>query len=230
MSDSTSAISGEAAARRAAPTRPGIPQLRSLRRAAGRYPFALAAAAAVAIGVGAMWAAGALTHGGHHGATAVVPLRTSAAVGDMSVAVMEVQRLRDAHAGVNSPKLPMSGPAMPSSTMGPIGGSLTAKQEQIAVTLTLRNPSEHPVRYDAGRLLLVKDGREVPLLKRTRSTLGEGTLMPGSQISGGIYYVVRRGTAPLQLRDVGSRTVFAIDRPGSAPQAAGGAADDDHGH
>ncbi len=176
------------------------------------YASALVALAAVAVGVSAMGISGALTDHGHGGHGGLVALRTSAPAGDLSLAVMNVQRLRDAHAGVNSPRLPMSGPAMPSSAMGPIGGALTAKQEQIAVTVTLRNPGDRAVTYDAGRLLLVHDGREVPLLRRTRSTLGDGRLMPGSQVSGSIYYVVKPGTAPLELRPTGTDTVFAVDQ------------------
>lgn len=190
----------------------------ALRVRARSYAAALVALAVVAAGLTGMWAGGVLSHHDEHGRGALVALRTSAPVGDLSLAVMGFQRLRDAHAGVNSPRLPMSGPAMPSSTMGPIGGSLSSKQEQIAVTVTLRNPSDHVVGYDAGRLLLVHDGREVPLLRRTRSTLGEGRLMPGSQVSGTVYYVIKPGTAPLELRQVGTDTAFAVDQRGAVPQ------------
>jgi hypothetical protein len=204
-------------------------RLPGLAGAARRYGFALAAMAAVAIGLAGLWAVGALTHG-HDEHSGPVALRTTAPVGDLSVAVMSVQRLRDGHAGVNSPRLPMSGPAMPMSSMGEIGGALKAGQEQIAVTVTLRNPTDKPVSYDAGRLLLVSKGREVPLLKPTRSTLGDGVLRPGSQISGGIFYTVKAGAAPLSLQDVKTDTVFTLDRRTSVPGSKAAAEGDGHGH
>lgn len=204
----------------------------ALRRGVRRYAAALAALLVVALGLGAMWAGGGPDHG--HATTtsgAPVPLRTSAPVGDLSGSVMGFQRLRDGHAGVNSPRLPMTGPAMPSATMGKIGGSLNARQEQIAVTLSLRNPSDKAVAYDAGRFLLVRNGQEVPLLRPTRSTLDAGTLAPGSQISGSVFYVVKAGTSPLQLRDATTDTVFVLDPRGKLPPAkpsADGHGDDGH--
>ena len=194
---------------------------------ARRYGFALATVVAVAIGLTAMWTNGEFTHG--HQETGPVGLRTSAPVGDLSLAVIGVQRLRDGYAGVNSPRLPMTGPAMPMSAMGKVGGAPKAGQEQIVVTVTLRNPTDDTVDYDAGRLLLVNNGREVPLLKPTRSTLGDGKLRPGSQISGSIFYIIKAGTAPLALQDVASDTVFVLDQRTKIPtakQPARGA----HGH
>lgn len=211
---------------RAAP-RGGRP-LVGLGRGVSRYRFALVALAAVAAGVAAMAYNGQLSHGGAQDASGPVALRTSAPVGGgLSLAVMSYQRLRDGHAGVNSPRLPMSGPAMPSSTMGEIGGALKRGQEQIVVTVGLRNPGGEPRGYDAGRFLLVKDGREVPLLRPTRSTLGEGRLMPRARVSGSIFFVVKPGTSPLQLRDSATDTVFLLDR-GSVSGA--GRSSDGHGH
>lgn len=190
---------------------------------------AQAALAACAIGLAVLWATGAFTHG-HEESGGPVALRTSAPVGDLSMAVMGVQRLRDGHAGVKSPKLPMQGPAMPSASMGEIGGAPKAGQEQIAVTVTLRNPTDRTVGYDAGKLLLVSNEREVPLLQPTRSTLGDGTLRPRSQISGSIFYVIKAGTAPLALQDVETDTVFTLDSRSRVPGAKPAAKGDGHEH
>ena len=202
-------VAGGTASRRA-----GGP-LAGLGRSVSRYRFALAGLAAVGAGIAAMAYNGELSHesAGHAPGAGTVALRTSAPVGGgLSLAVMNYQRLRDGHAGVNSPRLPMSGPAMPMSSMGQIGGSLKRGQEQIVVTVSLRNPADRPREYDAGRFLLVKNGREVPLLRPTRSTLGEGRLMAQARVSGSIFFVVKAGTAPLQLRDSATDAVFTLDR------------------
>lgn len=222
-----SALEASGTARRTASRREGGP-LASLGGGVSRYRFALAGLAAIGAAVGAMAYSGALSHGGARDASAVVPLRASAPVGGgLSLAVMRYQRLRDGHAGVNSPRLPMSGPAMPSSTMGEIGGALKRGQEQIVVTVSLRNPGGQPRGYDAGRFLLVKDGREVPLLRPTRSTLGEGRLMPRARVWGSIFFVVKPGTSPLQLRDSATDTVFLLDR---GAVSGAGQSSDGHGH
>ncbi len=223
-----SALEASDAAGGAAASHDGGP-LAGLTRGAGRYRFALAALAAVGAAIAVMAYSGELSHGGGgDDASGPVALRTSAPVGGgLSLAVMSYQRLRDGHAGVNSPRLPMSGPAMPSSTMGEIGGALKRGQEQIVVTVSLRNPGGRAREYDAGRFLLVKDGREVPLLRPTRSTLGEGRLMAQARVSGSIFFVVKPGTSPLQLRDSATDTVFLLDR-GSVSGA--GPSGDGHGH
>lgn len=145
--------------------------------------------------------------------------------GALAATVTGFRRLADGHAGVNSPSLPMSGPGMPMA-MGPVAGAVEKGQERIAVRVSLVNTGRDARPYGVRDLTLTSAGRPVPLLAATRSDLLDGSLAAGFRVEATVQFVVKEGTAPLELRVAGSPTRVLLDSRGSVPAAPGTG----HGH
>lgn len=155
----------------------------------------------------------------------IAAIGQSVHAGTLAASVTGFRRLADGHAGVNSPSLPMSGPGMPMA-MGPVAGAVEKGQERIAVRVTLVNTGRGARPYGVRDLTLVSAGRPVPLLAPTRSDLVDGSLAAGFRVDGTVQFIVKQGTAPLELRVTGSPTRVLLDARGTVPTAPGTG----HGH
>ena len=143
-------------------------------------------------------------------------------VAGLDLTVVEFSRRIDAAAGVNTEKMPLSGPAMPmgsmngmpgmgaddaahseDGTMPPMpgmAGMLEKGQERVDVSVAIRNGQDDAVKLDAARFQLFSNGTAVPLLQPTASDLTAPSVPPGFTTSGMLTFVIPEGTAPLELR------------------------------
>ena len=175
--------------------RPWAAALRPARAALVTLALVLAGLALLASTVG-------LGHGGTHEHAG---LPATERIGDLELTVHRFARLADGHAGTNSPKLPMSGPAMPMVGAGHIADAVHTGQERVAVGVMLRNTGDEAMAYDALDFLLLAGGRPAELVGPMQSTLGAGTLPPGARIAGEVYFSIKDGTDDLAVRHVRSR-------------------------
>lgn len=180
--------------------RPWAAALRPARAALVTFALVLAGLALLASTVG-------LGHGGAHDHAG---LPATDRVGDLEVTVHRFVRLADGHAGTNSPKLPMSGPAMPMVGGGHIPDAVHTGQERVAVGVMLRNTGDEAMAYDALDFVLLAGGRPAELVGPVQSTLGAGTLPPGARIAGEVYFPISDGTDDLAVRHVSSRRAIAL--------------------
>lgn len=149
-------------------------------------------------------------------------------LGDVDFVVDGAVRLADGHAGANSPKLPMGGPAMPMAGSGHIQGATHEGEERISVAVRFRNRGTRPVSYDALDIQLLASGRPAELLRPVESTLGAGLLPAGARIAGSVYFVVKDGTHDLTIRHVASTERIRV--PDDVQHGASGGASGEHGH
>lgn len=169
---------------------------------------ALVTAVGVSAAFGVLTATAGFGHGHGHGVAATQPVVQQ--IGDVEFVVEGAVRLVDGHAGTNSAKLPMGGPAMPMVGAGHVEGATQSGEERVAVAVRFRNLGAVPVSYDALDVLLLASGRPAELLRPVESTLGTGLLPAGARIAGDVYFVVKDGTDDLTVRHIASRREIPV--------------------
>ena len=150
-------------------------------------------------------------------------------IGDVEFVVDGAVRLADGHAGVNSAKLPMGGPAMPMVGAGAVEGATSGGEERISVAVRFWNRGAVPVSYDALDVELLSSGRPAALLRPVESTLGAGLLPAGARVAGDVYFVIEDGTDDLTVHHVSSRREIPVVDDADAG-AGGGPAKGHGGH
>ena len=168
----------------------------------------------------------------------IAGMGTSVPVAGLELTVVDFSRRIDAAAGVNTEKMPLSGPAMPMGSMNGMpgmgaddaahsedgtmpampgmAGMLEKGQERVDVSVAIRNGQDDAVRLDAARFQLFSNGTAVPLLQPTASDLTAPSVPPGFTTSGMLTFVIPEGTAPLELRYGGESSRVVLDTSAGA--------------
>lgn len=224
--------------------RPRGASRRPRRATAVSVGLVLATVAAMAVGGAAAWR---VREGQNQPIQAAVG--ETVGVSGLDLTIEEFSRRRDAVAGSNTKKLPLSGPAMPMNSMSAsagtgadgqtgmgsmpgMAGMLEDGQERVDVSVLVRNSDDEAHELDVEDFALLSNGRRVELLQETTSDMSQATIPPGSALASTITYVIPDGTAPLHLRygdepvevvlDASTADVVAPEDPSSPKQAPAG--------
>ena len=162
---------------------------------------------------------------------------TAVPVGGLELTVSSFDRRVDSMSGSNATQLPMSGPGMPTSSMGgaaphddaaaeggsmpSMAGMLEQGQERVDVSVSVSNTTGESAQLDARKFRLFSGDREVELLQPTASDIAATAVPAGFTTNGKLTFVIADGTSPLELRYADETGRILLD--GSAAEADGDA-------
>lgn len=96
--------------------------------------------------------------------------------------------------------------------MSGMAGALKDGEERIDVDISMQNSGDEAVpSLDPTQLELLSNGRPVPLLQPTRSDVTVTLLPAGYAMAGTVNFIISQGTAPLELRYRGEKSVVILE-------------------